>query len=185
MAKKKVSKKKISKKKVSRKPVNKKAVEKKSTKFTFGNSAWRARSSHGRKPLFKDPEQLRDACFEYFEWVEANPLIAADTVKFQGVGEVMPVPRMRAMTIIGLCNFLDIASSTWLEYKSNTDFSSICEGVENIIYQQKLEGAAADLLNHAIIARELGLADKKEIDVNELDSPVMDKLRKRMAVDQE
>lgn len=33
--------------------------------------------------------------------------------------------------------------------------------VEQIIRQQKFEGAAAELLNPNIIARDLGLADKK------------------------
>nr|WP_261640834.1 DNA-packaging protein [Erwinia mallotivora] len=34
---------------------------------------------------------------------------------------------------------------------------------EQIIYNQKFTGAAADLLNANIIARELGLADKREV----------------------
>lgn len=34
---------------------------------------------------------------------------------------------------------------------------------EAVIYEQKFTGAAADLLNPNIIARDLGLADKKEL----------------------
>jgi len=161
MAKKKVAKKKVSKKKVVRKKRSAKSV---ATRFSFGNSAWKARSTHGRNPIFESPEHLYEACGEYFQWVEDNPLIAAESVKFQGIGKTMMVPKMRAMTITGLCNFLDISFPTWKDYKSKPDFSDICARVENIIYQQKLEGAAADMLNHAIIARELGLTEKKEVD---------------------
>ena len=37
------------------------------------------------------------------------------------------------------------------------------EWAEAVIYRQKFEGAAADMLNQAIIARELGLVDRKEM----------------------
>ncbi|SMP36850.1 terminase small subunit, partial [Shimia sagamensis] len=53
---------------------------------------------------------------------------------------------------------------TWREWrKSRKDLSSVMTRVEQIIRQQKFEGAAAELLNPNIIARDLGLADKKEI----------------------
>ena len=45
-------------------------------------------------------------------------------------------------------------------YKNNPDFLGVVKEVEEIIYNQKFTGAAADLLNSNIIARELGLADK-------------------------
>ncbi len=73
-----------------------------------------------------------------------------------------PVAKMRAMTIMGLCNFLDIAMATWQEYRGKQDFSAVVSRVEQIIRQQKFEGASADLLNPNIIARDLGLADKQE-----------------------
>lgn len=69
---------------------------------------------------------------------------------------------MRAMTIRGLCLYIGIARSTWQEYCKKDDFSAITTRVEDIIYSQKFEGAAADLLDSNIIARELGLKDKKD-----------------------
>ena len=64
------------------------------------------------------------------------------------------------MTINGLCIFLDIAHVTWKDYAGNPVYSAICTKVEEIIRDQKFCGAAADLLNTAIIARDLGLAEK-------------------------
>lgn len=136
------------------------------TRFKAGNQAWRARSSHGRRPIFADPDDLQDACEQYFQWVEDHPLMGAESVKFQGAGSLLDVPKMRAMTIIGLCNFLDIDQTTWADYRSKPDFSRVCERVESIIRQQKFEGAAADLLNPSIIARDLGLSDKRELTTN-------------------
>tara|TARA_A100000171_G_scaffold4204_2_gene3458 strand:- start:17684 stop:18187 length:504 start_codon:yes stop_codon:yes gene_type:complete len=124
-----------------------------------GNSFWKQRSSHGRNPIFKKPEQLWDACCEYFEWVEANPL--QETQYKQANGEPVPViiPKMRAMTIGGLCIFLDISEDTWREHRTREGFSGVTTRVEAIIRDQKFSGAAADLLNPNIIARDLGLKD--------------------------
>lgn len=128
-----------------------------------GNRFWEARAKHGRPALYDDPEKLWADCLEYFQWVEENPLPASESVKFQGAGTTMTVPKMRAMTIQGLCNFLQIVMSTWQEYRKKDNFSAVCTRVEQLIYQQKIEGASADMLNASIIARELGLVDKSEL----------------------
>lgn len=127
-----------------------------------GNRFWEARSSHGRKPIFENPDDLWDACQQYFAWVEDNPLYEAKAFAFQGVVTVSELPKMRAMTIEGLCIFLDIAVTTWGNYREREDFLSVTTRAEEIIRQQKFTGAAADLLNANIIARDLGLADKVE-----------------------
>lgn len=74
-----------------------------------------------------------------------------------------PVAKMRAMTISGLCIFLDISETCWYSYREKNDFSWVTTRAEKIIYNQKFQGAAADLLNANIIARDLGLADKSEL----------------------
>lgn len=128
-----------------------------------GNSFWAVRSSHGRKPIFSSPDELWIACTEYFEWVEANPLYEAKAFAFQGTITLQDLPKMRAMTVTGLCIFLDISSETWRDYREREDFVGITARVDEIIRTQKFQGAAADLLNPNIIARDLGLADKQEL----------------------
>ncbi len=128
----------------------------------MGNRFWEARSSHGRNPIFSVPEEVESACLEYFHWVDDNPLQESELVKFQGDAKSVSVSKMRAMTIDGLCNFLDIGVSTWDDYRKRDNFSEVCLRMEQIIRQQKFEGASADLLNASIIARDLGLADKKD-----------------------
>ena len=130
--------------------------------FQKGNKFWLARSSHGRNPIFSNPEQLRNACYEYFEWVENNPLYEEKIFHSQGMITKDTITKMRAMTIGGLRIFLGICEQTWVNYKNNPDFLGVVKEVEEIIYNQKFTGAAADLLNSNIIARELGLADKQQ-----------------------
>ena len=132
-------------------------------RFAAGNRFWEARSSAGPKPKFKTAEHLWMSCCESFEWVSDTPLYADTLVTFQGSATHEPVAKMRAMTIAGLCVFIDIARSTWDEWKSSRpDLSEVIARAEAIIYQQKFSGAAADLLNANIIARDLGLAEKRE-----------------------
>lgn len=130
----------------------------------LGNRFWEARSSHGRKPKFKLADDLWDACQEYFRWVDDNPLMAAETVKFQGEANLTMVPKMRAMTIDAMCMFIDISDTTWASYRERgDDFLAVTTRAERIVYNQKFTGASADMLNANIIARDLGLTDKKEL----------------------
>lgn len=132
--------------------------------FLPGNKFWLARSSHGANPRFEKPEDLWDACQQYFEWVDANPLYEDNLVTFQGKAKHEPTPKMRAMTIAGLCLFLDIDETTWRGWKKDrSDLLPIVTRAERVIWAQKFSGAAADLLNPNIIARDLGLADKSEL----------------------
>ena len=67
------------------------------------------------------------------------------------------------MTIMGLCQFLDISEDAWADYRVRQDFGGVTTRVEQAIRQQKFEGAAAEFLNPNIIARDLGLRDKQEL----------------------
>ena len=127
-----------------------------------GNEFWKKRTKHGRDKLFSDPDVLWKECEAYFQWVQDNPLMEAKAFAFQGEVTVANLPKMRAMTIVGLCLHLGIDETTWRDYRKQKDFSLICTRVEKVIFSQKFEGASADLLNASIIARDLGLADKKD-----------------------
>jgi hypothetical protein len=133
-------------------------------RFLPGNRFWAARSTFGPKPMFTNGGDLWTACVEYFEWVDANPLYSDQLVTFQGKATHEPVEKMRAMTLAGLCLFLDITTKAWRLWKANRqDLAETIERVEMVLYAQKFAGAAADLLNANIIARDLGLADKSEL----------------------
>lgn len=128
-----------------------------------GNQFWKARTKHGRDKLFSSADALWDACKEYFQWVEDNPLYEMKAFTYQGEITQEAIPKMRAMTIVALCLFLDIDETTWRAWRDDKDFSPIVTKAEKVIYSQKFEGASADLLNANIIARDLGLSDKKEV----------------------
>ena len=129
----------------------------------LGNRFWEARSSHGRKPIFETPEDLWEACAEYFDWNQQNPLHECKAFSTKEGIQTIDMPKMRAMTVSGLCIFLDISKQAFGEYRNRDGFGDVTSRVDEIIRTQKFEGASADLLNPNIIARDLGLADKSEL----------------------
>ena len=129
-----------------------------------GNEYWKLRSKDGKDKKYPTPKDLLDACNEYFQWVQDNPLMEAQVVKYKDYAELMQVPKMRPLTIQGLCNYIDLSVEGWRLYKARKDYVEITTRVEQIIYNNKFEGAASGFLNPNIIARDLGLQDKKELE---------------------
>jgi hypothetical protein len=127
-----------------------------------GNEFWKLRATHGRDKIFEHPEHLWESACEYFQWCQDNPLYEVD---FKGKDALeVKIPKMRAFTWEGLEVFIDIHSLR--DYKKNPDykdFSQVITKIEKIIYNQKFTGAAAGFLNANIIARDLGLSEKKEV----------------------
>lgn len=129
-----------------------------------GNRFWELRSKHGRDKLFSTPELLWEAACEYFKWCQDNPLYEAKAFAYKGSVKVKNMPKMRAMTLSGLCFYLSCNEAYFRQFNTegNKGFSTVIEEIEKTIYNQKFQGAAADLLNANIIARDLGLSEKNE-----------------------
>ena len=128
-----------------------------------GNKYWQFRNKHGRDFEYT-PDLLWEEAVKYFDWVEENPLLEEKGFAFQGVVTKESFTKMRAMTLKAFQLFADISHQTWSNYTKNKDFIEVTTRIENIVYSQKFEGAAADLLNPNIIARDLGLKDNQNVD---------------------
>lgn len=146
-------------------------VEVKKVDGRIGNQFWMNRAKHGRDKLFATPELLWAAACEYFNYIKENPLYETKVFNYQGTIVREDVPIMRAMTMRELCFYLNTNESYFRNFKANLpdddkDFSTVIEDIETIVYTQKFQGAAGNLLNANIISRDLGLADKKDISSN-------------------
>jgi DNA-packaging protein gp3 len=132
------------------------------------NEFWKLRSKHGRDKLFKSPALLWGAACEYFQWCQDNPLLEEKGFAYQGIVTKETFNKMRAMTMEGLCFYLHCNQAYFRQFKDSLpkdeeDFSTIIIDIEKTVYRQKFEGAAADLLNANLIARDLGLKDRADI----------------------
>ena len=131
--------------------------------FLPNNKFWTNRKRHGRHRIFESPEEFQEACYSYFDWVDENPLWE---MKVFGTGLQAKVQHPRAMTLHGLTAHIGIGRRTWDDYRARDGFKEICELAEGIMFDQKFAGAAAGLFNGNIIARDLGLSDRSEVDTN-------------------
>jgi len=128
-----------------------------------GNQFWKLAENAGRPATFETPEDLLKGACEYFQWAEDNPL--QEEKIFHNSGEITrgTISKMRAMTLDGLCVFLGISDTTYYNHRDKSDeFLEVTKKIGQIMRTQKFTGAAADLLNPNIIARDLGLADRSE-----------------------
>lgn len=140
----------------------------------IGNEFWKLAKNIGRPKIFSSPEELWDKACEYFQWCIENQIL---TVEFHGKDATQCiVPKMRAFTWEGLEIFLGIESLRWYKTsESHKEFLQVIGVIEKIIWEQKFTGAAAGVLNANIIAKDLGLVDKKEIDASvKMESAVID-----------
>lgn len=135
--------------------------------FEKGNEYWKLRTKDGRDRIYTKPEELADAANGYFQFCIDNPMLSEELFHSQGLVTSAQAKKMRPFTLTGLCNYIDIAVSTFQSYEKNPDFSAIITRIRQIIETQQFEGAASGFLNPNIIARKLGLTDKSEVRIVE------------------
>lgn len=141
-----------------------------------GNQFWKLRSKHGRDKLFESPQLLWEAACEYFEWCDENPFLESKPMVVS-IGnnagssvEMVEIPIKRPFTLHGLCLYVRCSLSYFRYFKStikeeDKDFLTVIEEIEQTVYDQKFSGAASGFFNANIIARDLGLSDKTDSNV--------------------
>lgn len=112
---------------------------------------------------YSEPDILLACCIEYFRWAKRTPIKEPRLFSYMGDVTESYIEKPRPLTIEGLCAFLSITQRTWWNYRNETELSEVCEWVENIMFDKNFSLAAAELLNPSIISRQLGLADKQEV----------------------
>jgi len=130
-----------------------------------GNEFWKLRLKHGRSHAIETAEQLWENFLEYAQWINENPLIEID---YKGKDAIqVEMPKMRPFTKDGFA--LACGLSEWRiidEWRDRKGFSQIITCIEKQIINQKFEGAASGFFNPNIIARDLGLTEKSEQQIN-------------------
>lgn len=160
-----------------------------------GNQFWKIISQYGRKKLFESPGLLWEAACEYFQWCDDHPWVQIETTTKQikikakageedtikPISDVKEIPTARPYTIEGFCLYCSASRSWWSEFKKadHEGFLEVTTRIDQTIYRQKFEGAAVGAFNANIIARDLGLSDKKEHVVN-LDKETTEELDNRI-----
>lgn len=147
------------------------------------NNFWTLRSKHGRDLIIANPEIMLQAAEEYFKLVDDNPWHKNEAIKGgDAAGTIVPIPTQQPYTLKGLYHFLDIDGETWRNYRERPDFKAVVQRIDDYIYNQKFVGATVGAFNANIIARDLGLVDKKEIESEGFNKGFFDLLKQKQTV---
>lgn len=131
-----------------------------------GNKFWQLVQMPTGRPKKYSPVTLWKTALKYFVWVDKHPY---QEQKVFSNKHRTKVPKLRAMTERAFCLFAGIDENTFQRYKTHDDYKdfwAVSNAISKLIYTQKFEGAAADFFNPNIIARDLGLIDKKSLDID-------------------
>lgn len=131
-----------------------------------GNKFWKMADPNriGRPVAFESPEELWEKACDYFQWCDDNPLYEVKAFNGKDDIKTISLPKMRAYTIKHLCLFLGVNEDYINQFntKKNKEYSRVITRIKDVIFTQKFQGAAAELFNANIIARELNLADNNK-----------------------
>jgi hypothetical protein len=142
----------------------------------------------GRPKSIESPEQFWHLFLQYRLWAKDNPRI--ENIFSQKEAATFPIERERPLTWEDFDTWLldnDIIQDTE-HYRANRDgayedFIGVITRVRKAMYADKFTGAAVGIYNANIIARDLGLAEKKVVDqVNrEAEPESLEEIEKRLA----
>ena len=125
----------------------------------------------GKKKYIETPQKLYDLFLKYVDDTKSSP--KHENVLVHKTGEIHLVPKERPLTWWGFENWLNrkgvicnLSSYEHNENKSYDEYLPIITRIKREIYEDKYDGATAGLYQHNIIARDLGLVDKKQVSAN-------------------
>jgi hypothetical protein len=153
------------KKKVTKEETSKKKKLALRYKLTAEDREELTKKKKGRKLKYKSPAEFLEKVYEYFNSRDKNPRYKKDVIRSgDNAGMIINIPLEQPYTIEGMCVFLKIDRSTFSGlYCQRKEFIPVTTHAREVIEADQLEGAIMGIYNPNIIARKLGLADKKEI----------------------
>lgn len=122
------------------------------------------------KKNIETPEKLYEHFLSYVKYCKENP--KKENFYSSKLDKQVSVDREVPITWNGFDIWLrkNKILAKLEDYKANkdgryTDYADIIRVIHKEIYEDKFAGATAGIYQHNIIARDLGLSDKKELDV--------------------
>lgn len=129
-----------------------------------GNEYYKRRQKDGRELIYKSPDILLEEAYKYFAWCDKNPWYKNEAIKSgPNAGNIIKVPASRPYTIEQLCVYMGISRRTFDLYADRDSFMPVVTHIREIITANQLEGAMVEAYSQNIVARLLGLSDKKEL----------------------
>lgn len=129
----------------------------------------------GRPRNIKDPEELWELFLKYKEDTKATPRFKVETTQR---GQLIQVPLEVPLTMVGFYNYCYQRVGNVYQYFEQKDvyseFLAICRAIRSQVEQDQIEGGMVNIYNPSITQRLNGLSDKREVEVVQLPSPIIE-----------
>lgn len=120
----------------------------------------------GRPRKIATPEKMMEIFKEYLEDRMSRPLISKEEesgmVGESSVEKEKKKAKSHPLSIGDFCIFCGCSREWWASLPE--EFSQVKRYISNYIFHYQLKGAESGEFNANIVARELGLADKKQVE---------------------
>lgn len=111
------------------------------------------------------PEQVFDLAVRYFTWAEENHIQAAETASFQGDVYESKIHKPRVFTLNGFRLFAGLSASVLEKWRREPGFSEVMDFIDGVVYEQKFQLAANNIVNAGFIGKEIGVEKPASINV--------------------
>jgi len=119
----------------------------------------------GRDRFYSEPQEMWTDAVLYFEWASSEEASVDEHKIFNSATgpSHTNIDHARPFTIREYCLYVGISQDTWQRYKKRPEYKDVTEAIKDIIYSQKFAGAAVNIYNMQIIARDLGLVERSDV----------------------
>ena len=110
------------------------------------------------------PDELLARGLDYFDWCEENPIY---TISFVGKDAIeCKTPNHRTPTLIGLLNYIGYPGLKRIDafLRDKPQYEPVLDRLKAMVTQAQLENGMAGVANPGLVARILGLQDRKEVE---------------------
>lgn len=124
--------------------------------------------TNGRR--FHSPADVIEAFCEYVEWVNERPI--RKPMGKDKDGDIIWADMPRSLTMPGFRAFAGIGQPAWSSYtrgkrgndeEQKEEFREVTLMIQDFIHSHKLEYGLLDIFNAGLVARLVGLAERREI----------------------
>lgn len=121
------------------------------------------------RPLHYTPEELAAKFEEFVAWAKAHPLKVKKTATTTGQSSVTSVSieeRPRLVSVVQFLNWLGESKDWWAQLSDGihgAEFSHLKDNITQFCFEYQYEAASSWQYNGNIVARYLGLAEKKQV----------------------
>jgi hypothetical protein len=140
----------------------------------LGNNFWEKASKLGQERIFKTPGDLFENILDYFKSEDSPKWFKKEVVRTKDGHEIVDIPLVHPYTMQGLAIHLGVSTPYLYTFRTQLKeddphregFIKVLDWAEEVIYRQKMQGAAVGAFNANLIGYDLKIRTDNPTVVN-------------------